>query len=138
MGLDMNLYGRKSLWGSAAGEGQKVRTEDGKPVGELLLDLGYWRKHPNLHGYIVNTFAGGVDECQKIHLDEAALGLIAATVRDKKLPHTEGFFFGSSEWWDGQEEEVAQVFDRAREWLEYDAPESEGEFYREVYYQASW
>jgi hypothetical protein len=23
-------------------------------------DLGYWRKHPNLHGYIINTFAEGV------------------------------------------------------------------------------
>jgi hypothetical protein len=133
MGLDMNLYGRKSLW---THDENNVRKEDGFPVGVVELELGYWRKHPNLHGYIVNEFAKGVDECQKIDLDAEALSKIAVAVRANKLPHTTGFFFGSSDWWADQTEEVAAVFDRARAWTAM--KDRDHEFYRYVYYQASW
>jgi hypothetical protein len=81
MGLDMFMYGV---------------TKGRKPE-----ELGYWRKHPDLHGFIVQTFAGGLDECQEIPLDLEALERIAQAVRDRGLPHTEGFFFGTS---DGSEE----------------------------------
>lgn len=33
-----------------------------------LGEIAYWRKFNALHGYIVDTFADGVDECQKIPL----------------------------------------------------------------------
>ena len=58
MGLDMYLEGRKSRY-------DKQETEDGFPLQTKVLELGYWRKHPNLHGYIVQEFADGVDECQR-------------------------------------------------------------------------
>jgi hypothetical protein len=32
--------------------------------GDRDREVGYWRKHPDLHGYIVETFADGVDACQ--------------------------------------------------------------------------
>ena len=32
---------------------------DGYPVTSTRIDLGYWRKHADLHGYVVNTFADG-------------------------------------------------------------------------------
>lgn len=59
MGLDMYLSGRKYL---RYGNDQ---IEDGFRVEEKIVRLGYWRKHPNLHGYIVKTFADDVDECQQ-------------------------------------------------------------------------
>ena len=59
-------------------------------------EVGYWRKHPNLHGYIVSTFANGVDECQEIPLKFDDVMKIIESVKEKKLPHTEGFFFGYS------------------------------------------
>jgi len=77
MGLDMSIYGS---------------VNDTAPVEELA----YWRKHPNLHGYIVNTFAGGVDECQKIDLDIDSLNKIIDAVNLGALPTTTGFFFGTS------------------------------------------
>ena len=66
MGLDMYLTGRKS-YGYMASKNEVLK-EDGFPVREKVLEIGYWRKHPNLHGYIVENFAGGVDECQEIFL----------------------------------------------------------------------
>lgn len=133
MGLDMNLYGRKSLW---THDEKHTRKEDDFPIGAMELDLGYWRKHPDLHGYIVREFAGGEDECQKIPLEPEHLEQIAQAVRAKELPHTTGFFFGSSEYWAAETEEVAKVFDRAHAWLMTLDPDRES--YREVYYQASW
>ena len=62
MGLDMYLEGRRFLrtnW-----ENPEANLKRGKyRVKEETLELAYWRKHPNLHGFIVQTFADGVDEC---------------------------------------------------------------------------
>jgi len=38
-------------------------------IGEIY-ELVYWRKHPDLHGFIVTTFADGVDNCQQIWLSD--------------------------------------------------------------------
>lgn len=104
MGLDMYLY-----------------TEDGEEV-------GYWRKHPDLHGFIVKTFAGGVDECQKIPLSSNDLTKILSAVLENKLPHTTGFFFGRSLPEDRQEtiEILTSVIVRIT---------GTGE---KIHYQASW
>ena len=53
MGLDMYLEGTK-LWTSAKDSSEK---EDGFLLRKKILKLAYWRKHPDLHGYIVKTFA---------------------------------------------------------------------------------
>jgi hypothetical protein len=65
MGLDMYLIGDVFV------RNREVEADiyiDGYPQDRAELELGYWRKHRKLHGYIVNTFAKGVDECQKIEL----------------------------------------------------------------------
>jgi hypothetical protein len=106
--------------------------EDGYEVRSKILRLGYWRKHPNLHGYIVNTFAGGIDNCQAIDLDEADIEKIIDAVARDDLPHTEGFFFGVS---DGTEkDEDLKILTAALAWLR--APE-QGVF-KSIHYQASW
>jgi hypothetical protein len=66
------------------------------PEGSDATELAYWRKHPNLHGYIVREFAGGVDECQKIPLSRADISKTLAAVKSDALPDTGGFFFGVS------------------------------------------
>ena len=137
MGLDMNLYGRKLIAYNRWDEKSEPLMEDGFPVSDVILEMGYWRKHPNLHGYIVNTFADGEDECQKIELFEEDLLKIAAAIRAKELPHTDGFFFGDSQWHDGKEEEYAVIFERAAEWQKAKL-DRDKEFYRQVYYKASW
>ena len=82
MGLDMMMYG-----GAKYGNKYKVKGNE---------EIAYWRKHPNLHGYIVNTFADGVDDCRDIPLTKENIENIIQAVRDNKLPHTDGFFFGES------------------------------------------
>jgi len=162
MGLDMYLRGEKYLHRNFANPEQQ-RTEDGFRITNLQLDLGYWRKHPNLHGYIVKTFAGGKDECQKIELDADQLRQIIAAVKAKELPTTEGFFFGVSDDSDEQVAEDVKIFEAALNWLAVDdksrqprlekttefegsgmtaytleVPENPANEERSVYYQASW
>jgi hypothetical protein len=117
MGLDMYLRGEKFFWQSWRIDGvDEDRKEDGLRVTNVEVDLGYWRKHPNLHGYIVQTFAGGEDECQKIELGADNLRDIIEAVRAKRLPETTGFFFGES---DGSEApEDIEILERALRWLE--------------------
>lgn len=139
MGLDMYLRGRKFFWTNWEKPGDN-RTEDGFKVTLLEIELGYWRKHPNLHGYIVNTFAGGVDECQEIDLEVEQLKTIILAVKVGGLPNTTGFFFGRSPTIDDKamfNEQIAtdvEVLQEALKWLE--TPEKG--ISRSVIYRASW
>jgi hypothetical protein len=109
--------------------------EAGKaPVKAEIYEFGYWRKHPNLHGYIVQSFADGVDECQRIPLDEERLLLIMEAVKAKELPHTTGFFFGESEGTEEEAREDLTILQGALDWLRT----KEKDIWRSVYYQASW
>ena len=128
MGLDMNLYGRKVHFGD--------ETEDGFPCVEKRLELAYWRKHPDLHGYIVQHFAGGIDECQEIALDADGIRQIMKAVSDANLPQTTGFFFGNSS--DADQGDTTGQLTRALEWLETEEPQGSGWRYREIFYRASW
>jgi hypothetical protein len=131
MGLDMYLEGEKYLSENYK-EPEKNLTEDGFRVQSKILALGYWRKHPNLHGYIVNTFAGGVDECQEIDLGLEKIQQIIDAVNAGDLPQTEGFFFGKT---DGTEkEEDLKILKGALAWLQTKEPN----IYRSVKYRASW
>jgi hypothetical protein len=127
----MYLQGEKYFWRDPGKRNSNPR-EDSYDVQSNILRLGYWRKHPNLHGYIVNTFAGGVDNCQPIELDEDAIRQIIKAVTSDGLPHTEGFFFGAS---DGSEkEEDLRILSASLDWLERTEP---GVF-KSVTYRASW
>lgn len=114
MGLDMYLKGEKFFWNDD-------RKEDGITVRTLRVELGYWRKHPNLHGYIVKQFADGVDECQEIELSSENIRNIIAAIEEKRLPHTEGFFFGQSGGDEANRD--IEIFEHALEWLEYNKQE---------------
>ncbi len=99
-----------------------------------LYDLGYWRKHPNLHGYVVQAFAAGVDECQEIWLDAHRIRQIIEAVKRRRLPETTGFFFGTSDETDEQISYDVEIFEGALRWLEAEGSDE----MRSVIYQASW
>ena len=131
MGLDMYLRGEKYIFPNW-NDPESNPSEDGFRVVSCTLEIGYWRKHPNLHGYIVATFAEGVDECQKIELDSEQLKKIIDAVKANNLPPTKGFFFGRS---DGTEaDEDIKILTKAVEWLKV----KEEYIMRSVYYRASW
>jgi hypothetical protein len=124
----MYLNGERYFW-------DRPEREGGKPVVKAeVYELGYWRKHPNLHGYIVQTFADGRDECQRIPLDEDRLIQILDAVKAKELPHTTGFFFGESECTEEEIREDAAIVQAALDWV----LTKEAGIWRSVYYQASW
>jgi hypothetical protein len=126
MGLDMYLFGEEHA-------DYSKRFEDGH-AGKITLahttyQLGYWRKHPNLHGYIVNTFADGVDECQRISLGVEDLRAIIEATKNHSLPDTKGCFFGASRTED--DADTIRIIERAIGWL-HDGQR------RSIYYEASW
>ena len=93
-----------------------ARTTAEKPVSEVdfttaeSAELHYWRKHPNLHGWMERLYrakGGSANSfnCVSVELKQADLDLLEAAIRKKRLPHTEGFFFGAS---DGSESEMAE------------------------------
>jgi hypothetical protein len=137
MGLDMYLYAEQyhSAYSDDKDEsGRSIRLrEDGdySPV-YTRLDAGYWRKHPNLHGFIVQTFADGKDECQDIYLNADMIAQIINAIEANALPKTEGFFFGES---DGTEKDYdLTVFNDAIKWLNIKVPN----VYKSIVYRASW
>ena len=127
MGLDMWMFGKEHrLWATDPDATKWEETSDS-------IELAYWRKHPNLHGYIVQQFAGGVDKCQNIPLTATDLLDIIEAVKGLSLPHTEGFFFGQSHM---DEDEIALDMDqlsKVLDWLKEDT-----KLLRTIHYQASW
>ena len=139
MGLDMYLTG--DAFNITHG-GHKRPKRDGFDVQTTRLEMGYWRKHRMLHGYIVENFADGVDDCRRIELGEEDLSQIECALREwahspAALPETSGFFFGdeeSDEYYRKQTLEDAAKFREARRWLE----EKQDGIWKSVEYEASW
>jgi hypothetical protein len=115
MGLDMYLYG--------------VDEGEDEELGYWRKPCASWRKHPDLHGYFVNEFADGLDECQRIPLTVDNLKAALNATVEGTLPFTAGFFFGTCQPEDRAE--TIEILQRAIKWL------SEGSG-RTVYYRASW
>jgi hypothetical protein len=97
MGLDQYAFARK-------GEPREVPATNifGKPcVGigyDEEIELAYWRKHPNLQGWMEALYRekGGDDEfnCVDVELTHEDLDKLARDINAATLPDTTGFFFG--------------------------------------------
>jgi hypothetical protein len=143
MGLDMYLEGRKHFLRRDYTNPELDVMEDGFPKTEHVLELAYWRKHPNLHRFIVDSFAGGIDNCQPILLVGKDLLAILDAIKSHRLPHGSGFFFGASphpsrnkEDYDKSVENDVLAFTAAMQWA--NAPYNKKTERRSIYYQASW
>jgi len=66
-----------------------------------IQQLHYWRKHPNLHGWMGRLYdeRGGTDEfnCVKVNLTLEDLNRLEQDMKDGSLEKAEGFFFGESD-----------------------------------------
>jgi hypothetical protein len=99
MGLDMIAFKRFP---------GKSEISDADPYGEedwedksKNEEIFYWRKHPNLHGWMENLYykKGGnaeVFNCVDVEITLDDLKRLKKDVENDMLPHTEGFFFGES------------------------------------------
>jgi hypothetical protein len=84
------LYG-KDQNGEIDYENQIVKTEE----------IAYWRKHPDLHGWMENLYRekGGMEKSfngDPVVLTLADLDRLEDDILEVNLPKTTGFFFGES------------------------------------------
>jgi len=99
---------------------------------ENYEELHYWRKHPNLHGWMENLYydKGGKDDSfngSDLVLTESDLDSLEQDIIDGNLPNTSGFFFGQT---DGSErDDDLEFVAKARKAIK------EG---KTVYYSSSW
>lgn len=135
MGLDMYLSGKRFFTYD-----REVKDDEGYVISEIIVKLGYWRKHANLHGYIVTKFAEGKDDCQEIDLDLDALKHLLEVVKTPtEMPRTDGFFFGASDNDADQIKEDTETFAKAIAFLTSPAITGNDKgVWRSVSYRASW
>ena len=113
MGLDMYIFTSKT----------------GPPDSESDEEIAYWRKHPDLHGWIVRHLTPGRDDCEPIPLVPAVVDALIEAVKKEELTKTSGFFFGASE--SADQDDTLKKLSRVRK-IMTDEPNTL------VYYQASW
>lgn len=90
MGLDQYANARR---------GEATTDDEGYTYYEDSMELAYWRKHPNLQGWMQDLYyeKGGEGEfnCVDVELTLEDLDSLEATLDDETLPETAGFFFGT-------------------------------------------
>lgn len=64
-------------------------------------ELSYWRKHPNLQGWMENLFFAKGGKCDtfngvELELTWEDLDQLEKDIQNNNLPETTGFFFGSN------------------------------------------
>ncbi len=125
MGLDMFAY-RTSIKPQAKTDFEV----NGKDVSEIQ----YWRKHPNLHGWMESLYyrKGGKEEtfnCVNVQLTSRDLTELEQTIKTGKLPRTTGFFFGESQSDEEEINEDLEFVTKARQVLK------DGDY---VFYSSWW
>mgnify|MGYP003348868990 CR=1 FL=1 len=123
MGLDMYALSTKA----------KLNKEvDFDTINLDTEDIHYWRKHPNLHGWMQGLYEskGGTSDSFNgdcVVLTESDLDSLEYDINRRNLPQTQGFFFGNS---DGEEiQDDLEFVSKAREAI------NEG---KTVYYTSWW
>ena len=100
MGLDMYAYvaaragQQQEYWESYVTETEKSSVT--KP-----REIAYWRKHPNLHGWMEDLYRerGGESEMfngVELELTWEDLEQLEEDIKNGRLPSTTGFFFGDN------------------------------------------
>jgi hypothetical protein len=106
MGLDMYAYvaardgQSKEYWDSA-----EYDKETGRYINETVtkpIEIAYWRKHPNLHGWMEQLWnskgrpgdGGDMFNGVELELTWEDIDMLENDINEGALPGTSGFFFG--------------------------------------------
>jgi len=107
MGLDMHAYRMKFTPTKEVDFTDEIYGKDVNGVIDYeiinveLQEIAYWRKHPDLHGWMENLYRekGGREQSfngDLMVLTLADLDRLEEDILRKNLPKTSGFFFGES------------------------------------------
>lgn len=92
MGLDMYAFKTKYQ--------PEAEVDFNVPEEAERSEIFYWRKHPNLHGWMESLYEkkGGQEEfnCVNVQLTLSDLDALERDLNASRLPSTSGFFFGQS------------------------------------------
>ncbi len=102
MGLDMYAYvAARAGQQDEFYEGSELDKESGEYVNAKVtkpIEIAYWRKHPNLHGWMEQLYRKRGGEGQfngdELELFREDIDSLERAVLDGDLPATSGFFFG--------------------------------------------
>lgn len=139
MGLDMYLEKRTYVknWDFQKPEERHEITV--KKGGEIVEEVGYWRKANAVHAWFVENVQDGRDECQTSYVDGGSLRKLLELVNQvladhslapELLPTKSGFFFGGTnydEWYFKDLEDTKVILEAA-------LADDSGDYY----YHASW
>jgi len=100
---------------------------------EESLELAYWRKHPNLHGWFIDKLANGNHDsnCERLYMTLDTLHEVMQAVENYNLPKTSGFFFGASYMDRPEKDYTLTQLEKVKKYM-LDNPSSK------VYYFAWW
>tara|TARA_B100001094_G_C18033563_1_gene721375 strand:- start:262 stop:633 length:372 start_codon:yes stop_codon:yes gene_type:complete len=91
MGLDQYATARK---------GEAITDDEGDTYYEDSMELAYWRKHPNLQGWMEELYhdKGGEGQfnCVDLELTLKDIDALEESLDEEALPETAGFFFGGN------------------------------------------
>ena len=91
MGLDQYATARK---------GEPQQDAEGYTYYEDTMELAYWRKHPNLQGWMESLWHvkgnSGEFNCVDLELTLDDLDSLEKSLDNEALPETAGFFFGGN------------------------------------------
>ena len=135
MGLDQFSYRVKKGFITQPVDFQTEKYNEETEEHEVLCDkeeIQYWRKHPNLQGWMENLYnqKGGEDEfnCANVQLTWEDLEQLEKDIKDGNLPETCGFFFGD----DSDEEYKEETLD----WIQRSLDSIKDGY--DVYYSSWW
>ena len=161
MGLDMYLYANKYVgrkdYSQKVGEYDYANSRVFNEIVSLVeadyivdnewtgltvsVPVGYWRKANQVHAWIVNNCADGVDDCQRIYVprqkaqelvDICKQVLANPELAEGLLAPQAGFFFGSydiDEWYLDDLKRTIEIFSKLL---------ADDDLADSIYYQASW
>ena len=123
MGLDMYAYVAARAGAQRDyDEGMAWDKEKGAMVNPSVTqprEIAYWRKHPNLHGWMQRLWESrgnsGDFNGDELELTWDDLEQLEQDIRNKNLPGTTGFFFGNERDDDYREQDLQFVRDAKAE-----------------------
>ncbi len=152
MGLDMYLKASRYVggWNHEAEKEKSLYTEllgrfglkpcIGAPSLTISVNIAYWRKANQIHGWFVANVQDGVDECQNVDVSREQLvalrDLCKEAIENKKplIEPKSGFFFGSTDIDDWYWKDLKQTVEQLDAVLSNPAFDKDWTFV----YQSSW
>ena len=118
----------------------------------VAINIGYWRKANQIHGWFVDNVQGGEDNCQEYLVERSNLEELLELVTEvldsnrensfvakERLPVRGGFFFGNYDEDEGYDEWYYEQLEYTKTLLTdilNAIPENEHKY--DIYYSSSW